>query len=249
MTSHTVNDIPADFKSTLPPRKRAKTQEEKEQRRIERILRNRKAAHQSREKKRLHLLYLERKCALLERIVAHVDLGALVAARGDAALGRAVTEYEAVAREGSGTPSFAITLADERSDKDEGAGLSAATTPSVKSPCASGATPGSPCTTVGEEAFGRRDFVLEAKPEPLAAESYSYGAFAPAYEEGPRAFGGRPAASESWNLLLTQSQNYPLGGSSIFKDDLNEPFELTDSSVDFDHWRNPAAVVQWKRRV
>lgn len=48
-----------EFKSTLPPRKRAKTKEEKEQRRVERILRNRRAAHASREKKRKHVEYLE----------------------------------------------------------------------------------------------------------------------------------------------------------------------------------------------
>lgn len=45
--------------ANLPPRKRAKTQEEKEQRRIERILRNRRAAHASREKKRRHVELLE----------------------------------------------------------------------------------------------------------------------------------------------------------------------------------------------
>lgn len=39
-------------KTTLPPRKRAKTEDEKEQRRIERIKRNRAAAHNSRERKR-----------------------------------------------------------------------------------------------------------------------------------------------------------------------------------------------------
>ena len=38
--------------TSLPPRKRAKTGEEKEQRRIERIKRNRAAAHNSRERKR-----------------------------------------------------------------------------------------------------------------------------------------------------------------------------------------------------
>ena len=38
--------------TTLPPRKRAKTDDEKEQRRIERIKRNRAAAHNSRERKR-----------------------------------------------------------------------------------------------------------------------------------------------------------------------------------------------------
>jgi transcriptional activator HAC1 len=39
-------------KTMLPPRKRAKTEDEKEQRRIERIKRNRAAAHNSRERKR-----------------------------------------------------------------------------------------------------------------------------------------------------------------------------------------------------
>ena len=44
-------ELPAP-KTTLPPRKRAKTDDEKEQRRIERIKRNRAAAHNSRERKR-----------------------------------------------------------------------------------------------------------------------------------------------------------------------------------------------------
>lgn len=52
-------NIDANFKSTLPPRKRARTKEEKEQRRVERILRNRRAAHASREKKRKHVEFLE----------------------------------------------------------------------------------------------------------------------------------------------------------------------------------------------
>ncbi|QLL31798.1 hypothetical protein HG536_0B06660 [Torulaspora globosa] len=63
-------EIPDDFKVTLPPRKRARTKEEKEQRRIERILRNRKAAHHSREKKRMHLQLLEHKCDVMERLLA-----------------------------------------------------------------------------------------------------------------------------------------------------------------------------------
>lgn len=49
----------------LPPRKRAKTKDEKEQRRIERIMRNRQAAHASREKKRRHVEDLETKCVVL----------------------------------------------------------------------------------------------------------------------------------------------------------------------------------------
>lgn len=51
--------VDANIKTTLPPRKRARTQEEKEQRRVERILRNRRAAHASREKKRRHVEFLE----------------------------------------------------------------------------------------------------------------------------------------------------------------------------------------------
>ncbi|PSR94002.1 hypothetical protein BD289DRAFT_472693 [Coniella lustricola] len=39
-------------KTNLPPRKRAKTEDEKEQRRVERVLRNRRAAQSSRERKR-----------------------------------------------------------------------------------------------------------------------------------------------------------------------------------------------------
>ncbi|CDK28164.1 unnamed protein product [Kuraishia capsulata CBS 1993] len=58
----------ADLKpgAALPPRKRARTQEEKEQRRVERILRNRRAAHASREKKRKHVEFLEEHVNRLE---------------------------------------------------------------------------------------------------------------------------------------------------------------------------------------
>lgn len=90
-----VNDIPVDFKSTLPPRKRAKTKEEKEQRRIERILRNRRAAHQSREKKRLHLQHLERKAALLEEILASPHVAKLV--KSDKSLSGMYDEYQLMA--------------------------------------------------------------------------------------------------------------------------------------------------------
>lgn len=66
-----MSDLP-QITSTLPPRKRAKTQEEKEQRRIERILRNRRAAHASREKKRKHVEFLESSVHKLENnIKAH----------------------------------------------------------------------------------------------------------------------------------------------------------------------------------
>lgn len=53
--------------SSLPPRKRARTEAEKEQRRMERIIRNRKAAHASREKKRKHVEQLESYVKALEQ--------------------------------------------------------------------------------------------------------------------------------------------------------------------------------------
>jgi len=46
---------------SLKPRKKAKTAEEKEQRRIERIMRNRRAAHKSRERKRFYLNLYQQK--------------------------------------------------------------------------------------------------------------------------------------------------------------------------------------------
>lgn len=56
-------------KTNLPPRKRAKTQDEKEQRRIERIKRNRLAAHNSRERKRVEVEELQQKNDALEEQV------------------------------------------------------------------------------------------------------------------------------------------------------------------------------------
>ena len=53
-------------KTNLPPRKRAKTEDEKEQRRVERVLRNRRAAQSSRERKRQEVEALEQRNAALE---------------------------------------------------------------------------------------------------------------------------------------------------------------------------------------
>lgn len=53
-------------KTNLPPRKRAKTDDEKEQRRVERVLRNRRAAQSSRERKRLETEALENRNKELE---------------------------------------------------------------------------------------------------------------------------------------------------------------------------------------
>ncbi|OCL03799.1 hypothetical protein AOQ84DRAFT_347098 [Glonium stellatum] len=54
-------------KTNLPPRKRAKTEDEKEQRRIERVKRNRLAAHNSRERKRQEVEQLQSEKEALER--------------------------------------------------------------------------------------------------------------------------------------------------------------------------------------
>ncbi|KAL9124041.1 MAG: hypothetical protein Q9217_006590 [Psora testacea] len=54
-------------KTNLPPRKRAKTEDEKEQRRIERVLRNRAAAQSSRERKRQEVEKLEGEKAIIEQ--------------------------------------------------------------------------------------------------------------------------------------------------------------------------------------
>jgi len=54
-------------KTNLPPRKRAKTEDEKEQRRVERVLRNRRAAQSSRERKRMEVEALEAQKNAIER--------------------------------------------------------------------------------------------------------------------------------------------------------------------------------------
>lgn len=57
-------------KTNLPPRKRAKTADEKEQRRIERIKRNRAAAHNSRERKRQEAERLEVENLDLKKVIS-----------------------------------------------------------------------------------------------------------------------------------------------------------------------------------
>ncbi|KAI5861044.1 hypothetical protein GGS23DRAFT_206059 [Durotheca rogersii] len=56
-------------KTNLPPRKRAKTEDEKEQRRVERVLRNRRAAQSSRERKRQEVEALEQRNKQLEELL------------------------------------------------------------------------------------------------------------------------------------------------------------------------------------
>jgi transcriptional activator HAC1 len=55
-----------DFKVVLPPRKRAKTAEEKEQRKNERVIRNRKAADKSRQRQKAAVAELEVKTTHME---------------------------------------------------------------------------------------------------------------------------------------------------------------------------------------
>ncbi|KAF8858763.1 hypothetical protein BDZ45DRAFT_590714 [Acephala macrosclerotiorum] len=61
-------------KTNLPPRKRAKTEDEKEQRRVERVLRNRRAAQSSRERKRLEVEKLEAEKHAVERRAKDLEL-------------------------------------------------------------------------------------------------------------------------------------------------------------------------------
>ncbi|RFU25967.1 hypothetical protein B7463_g10365, partial [Scytalidium lignicola] len=61
-------------KTNLPPRKRAKTEDEKEQRRVERVLRNRRAAQSSRERKRLEVEALEAEKRRVEQINRDLEL-------------------------------------------------------------------------------------------------------------------------------------------------------------------------------
>ncbi|KAK5999107.1 Transcriptional activator hac1 [Cladobotryum mycophilum] len=60
-------------KTNLPPRKRAKTEDEKEQRRVERVLRNRRAAQSSRERKRLEVEALEKRNKELENLLINAQ--------------------------------------------------------------------------------------------------------------------------------------------------------------------------------
>ena len=61
-----------DFKVVLPPRKRAKTAEEKEQRKNERVIRNRKAADKSRQRQKAAVAKLEVKTNHMEAELAHL---------------------------------------------------------------------------------------------------------------------------------------------------------------------------------
>ncbi|KAL3229817.1 Transcriptional activator HAC1 [Nakaseomyces bracarensis] len=74
------------FETWMPPRKRAKTKEEKEIRKIQRILRNRKAAQKSRDRKRNYVVTLEKKCSVMKQIVdelqSKIDIKSLLSDKG-----------------------------------------------------------------------------------------------------------------------------------------------------------------------
>lgn len=72
-------------KTALPPRKRAKTDDEKEQRRIERIKRNRAAAHNSRERKRVEA---ENLAVANEGLIKHIQALTQRVARQEAQLAK-----------------------------------------------------------------------------------------------------------------------------------------------------------------
>ncbi|KAM0275023.1 hypothetical protein ACHAQH_007629 [Verticillium albo-atrum] len=101
-------------KTNLPPRKRAKTEDEKEQRRVERVLRNRRAAQSSRERKRLEVEALEIKNKELETALNHAQ-------QANARLMEELTKFRrgsgAVARSSSPFDSFhasnSVTLSPE----------------------------------------------------------------------------------------------------------------------------------------
>ncbi|KAF5240622.1 hypothetical protein FANTH_9473 [Fusarium anthophilum] len=54
-------------RTSIPPRRRAKTADEREQRMVERVLRNRRSAHNSRERKKVELERLQQRVAELEQ--------------------------------------------------------------------------------------------------------------------------------------------------------------------------------------
>ncbi|KAG0634190.1 hypothetical protein HOY80DRAFT_856528, partial [Tuber brumale] len=74
--------LECSFTDTTASRKRAKTDEEKEQRRIERVLRNRAAAQSSRERKRKEVQALEEERAKLAE--SNADMRARLVAQEEA---------------------------------------------------------------------------------------------------------------------------------------------------------------------
>ncbi|MCJ1381845.1 hypothetical protein MMC17_004957 [Xylographa soralifera] len=96
-------------KTNLPPRKRAKTEDEKEQRRIERVLRNRQAAQSSRERKRQEVEKLEGEKYSIERQNYMLKQRLLAVEHEKYALRQQLAKY-AAALQKAGTLSRAVSV-------------------------------------------------------------------------------------------------------------------------------------------
>ncbi|MCJ1391909.1 hypothetical protein MMC18_004776 [Xylographa bjoerkii] len=96
-------------KTNLPPRKRAKTEDEKEQRRIERVLRNRQAAQSSRERKRQEVEKLEGEKYSIERQNYMLKQRLLAVEHEKYALRQQLAKY-AAALQKAGTISRAVSV-------------------------------------------------------------------------------------------------------------------------------------------
>ncbi|KAK0655099.1 hypothetical protein B0T16DRAFT_363504 [Cercophora newfieldiana] len=112
-------------KTNLPPRKRAKTEDEKEQRRVERVLRNRRAAQSSRERKRQEVEGLEQRNKQLEEQLRQAQQANMALMnqlskfqRTAGVMARAPTSFDAL------RPS-PLTLSQELFSSQDGHGLSA----------------------------------------------------------------------------------------------------------------------------
>ncbi|CEP64935.1 transcription factor HAC1 LALA0_S15e00716g [Lachancea lanzarotensis] len=251
-----VNDIPVDFKSTLPPRKRAKTKEEKEQRRIERILRNRRAAHQSREKKRLHLQHLERKAALLEEILASPHVAKLV--KSDKSLSGMYDEYQLMATSqgeddsvlvGHESPDSAILDSQRTPESLLLSASSSKLTPRTNSAVSS------PLHVKEEYDDNIEDkqsaqFLLEPVLDNTAASGVSFDALLTNNIENPQtpildtfdsaAANTTTTTATNWNMLLTDDRAELMAYSH---DEVEFPvLDMTDNSWGLDPLRNPAVI-------
>lgn len=233
-----VNDIPAGFKSTLPPRKRAKTKEEKEQRRIERILRNRRAAHQSREKKRLHLQHLEKKASLLEQILAQAGVEKLV--ESDEKLKHMFQEYQTLATEPVGCESPAGELASghysdaQKTPESMDASSSHANRTPVSNSAAS-----SPRSSVFESPLSQPRVKRESVGDILFDSSIVQPTGIPEPVAYDVEFDNSGPDVSNWNLLLTNDNEYLTHSAN---DDEPPIFDMTDNSWGLDQTRNPAEI-------
>lgn len=251
-SSTAVVEIPANFKPTLPPRKRAKTKEEKEQRRIERILRNRKAAHHSREKKRLHLQLLEHKCHVMEQILSRIDGIEGVIGSQDVEGVKLLEEYRSLSKESS---SFFV----ETNGSEEGF------TPTTAA--------NSPIMVKVEDEVNDSlseirlaDFsqveelqpVVDLKEEissfsvPTFSSNSSCGSdssFSPNMALTPVSY-NKEDEGKNWDLLLTRTDNMKVESNLFTSQESSNapPLWLTmgeneNSSFEFDDWRNPAVIT------